>query len=101
MDMELYPILRCILSHEYLVAVILPICIAVASLMWMLLETSATVPSDVVVDAFSGYINASYRRILKDALTFSSEQSFPQKLQEEFLSKFGCRQLASPSAAGG
>ena len=101
LDFTVYPILgRGVMSHGYLVVGMLPIRIALPSLVSMLLGPSALVSTQVIVDSFIDYISASERRILKDALTFDKEGSFPSSVQENLLnvlSRFGCCQLPKPA----
>ena len=100
LDFTAYPILGRVLSHGYLVVGVLPIRVALPSLVGMLLGPSASISTQIVTSSFIDYISASERHILKDALTFEKEGSFPPSVQENLLSvlsRFGCRQLPKPS----
>ena len=75
------------LSWGYLVKTALPLLVS------MRLGQSTLVSAQVVVNSFIDYISASERRILKDALTFDKESSFPSCVQDNLLnvlSRFGC-----------
>ena len=100
LDLTVYPIFGRIISHGYLAVGILPIRIALPSLVCMLLGPSVFIPSHVVINSFIEYVSTSERRILKDALTFDKEGVFPQSVQDNLLnvlSRFGCRLLPKPS----
>lgn len=99
LDFSVHPILGRILSHGLLIVGILPIRVALPSLISMLLGPYALIPTHIIINSFIDYISASERRTLKDALTFDKEGSFPPSVQDNLnvLSRFGCRQLPKPS----
>lgn len=63
MDMSVFLIIGCILSHGYLVAGILPTRIALPTLMCMLLGAATTVATDFLLDTFLDFISASKRQM--------------------------------------
>lgn len=100
MDMTLFPIVGRILSHGYLVSGVLPIRIALPTLMCMLLGQSTPISPEVLLDTFLDFISISERDIFKSALAHDNAAAFPCKLQTELMTTlggFGCRQLPTPS----
>ena len=102
MDMSTFTIVGRIISHGYLVAGILPVRIALPTLICMLLGPGADtlIPDEPLINTFLDFISSYERGILKEALEYN-DAAFPVKLQEELtniLGVFGCRQLPSPSS---
>lgn len=99
MDMATYPILGRIISHGYLVTGHLPVRIALPTLINMLLGPKS-VPCQLLLDAFLDYISAHERSVFREALRYGYEGRFPSSVQETLLnvlSRFGCRQLPTPT----
>ena len=97
-DMMIYPVLGHILSHGYLVSGHLPVRIALPTLINMIMGPIKVTPQ-VLLDGFLDYISSTERGIFKDALKCQSDK-FPSAMQGgllDTLSKFGCRQLPTPS----
>ncbi len=97
-DMAVYPILGRILSHGYLVTGFLPVQIALPTLINMLLGPRK-VSFQILSEAFLDYISRAERAVFKDALSCNGDR-FSSTTQETLLtvlSRFGCRQLPTPT----
>lgn len=100
MDMSLFTIVGRILSHGYLVAGILPIRVALPTLICMLLGPAVSVSDKILLNTLLDFISTCERATIKAALACVN-QTFPVQLQEELimiLATFGCRQLPTPSS---
>jgi hypothetical protein len=82
MDMSVLPTIGRIISHGYLVAGILPIKIALPTLMIILLGSSVTVTNDVLLDTLFDYVTYSEKEIFQQALSMTS---FPPDFQEKLI----------------
>ena len=99
-DLTTFPILGSILSHGYLVAGILPVRIALPTLLCILLGPTTLVPQDILTDALLDFVTNDERRTIQNAITFRSEDAFPDYILEELitiLANFGCRLPPKPS----
>ena len=100
MDMSLFSTIGRVLSHSFLVSGVLPIRIALPTLICMLLGPGTTVSDRIVLNTFLDFISAWERNTFKKALVCSGT-SFPPELLEELtttLGRFECRQLPTPSS---
>jgi len=100
MDMSVFTIIGCILSHGYLVSGVLPVCIALPTLICMLLGPGTSVSDKILLNTFLDFISTCERSTLNSALAYT-DKTFPRQLQEELttlLGAFGCRQLPTPSS---
>ena len=100
MDMSLFSILGRVLSHSFLVSGILPIRIALPTLVCMLLGPGTTVTDRILLNTFLDFITTWERDTFKKALACSNT-SFPPDLLEELtttLGRFECRHLPTPSS---
>lgn len=98
-DTSVFPVVGSIISHAYLVSGFLPVRIALPCIIGILLGPSASITQSVLCEAFLEYISATERTIFKDALD-TSTCTFSLEVQEKLLStlsRFGCRQLPTPS----
>ena len=98
LDMTIFPILGRIISHGYLACGILPVCIALPSLISMLLGPTVSIPSTIVIQSFIDYVSDVERGTLKAAL--DSEEPFSCAIRGDLvnvLSRFGCRQVPTRS----
>ena len=102
MDLTLFSVVGRILSHGYLVAGVLPVRVAVPTLISMLLGPGTTISDTILLNTFLDFVSSCERSTLNSALAYShSENSFPGQLQEELitiLGVFGCRQVPTPSS---
>ena len=99
MDMTIFPILGCIMSHGYLVCGHLPVRIALPTLVNMLMGPQS-VSCKILLQSFLDFISAHERAVFKEALAYSQDGGFPSAIQETLLSvlsRFGCRQLPTPT----
>ena len=99
-DHSIFPILGRIISHGYLVTGILPIRIALPTLLSILLGPTTEVPQRILVDAFLEFVNADERNTIKEALSFTTQDSFPASLRDDLISifgNFGCRTPPKPA----
>ena len=97
MDMSVLLTIGRIISHGYLVAGILPIKIALPTLMIILLGSSVIVTNNVLLDTHFDYVTYSEKEIFQQALSMTS---FPQNFQEKLiniLSLYGCRKIPKPT----
>ena len=67
-DMTIFPIIGRIVSHGYLACGILPVCIALPSLISMVLGPTVTIPASIITESFADYISDIERNTLKAAL---------------------------------
>ena len=98
-DVTVLPVVGSIISHGYLVSGFLPVRIALPCLIGILCGPGASVPQPILCEAFLDYISATEREIFKDALG-TSDSAFSTEVQEKLLgtlSRFGCRQMPTPS----
>ena len=96
--MTIFPIIGRIVSHGYLACGILPVCIALPSLISMVLGPTVTTPASIITESFADYISDIERNTLKAAL--DSKAPFTSALRADLLnilSRFGCRQMPTPS----
>ena len=56
LDMTAFLILGRILSHGYLACGMLPVCIALPSLIGMVLGPSVAIPSEIIIKCFADYV---------------------------------------------
>lgn len=99
-DLTHFNILGKIVSHGYLVTGILPIRVALPTLICILLGSSVIISKDLLLDSFLDYISNVEKNTLQEAVSFSKKNWFPSDLKEKLmviLSRFGCRLLPSPS----
>ena len=99
MDTAVLPIVGSIMSHGYLASGFLPVRIALPCLISILCGPGASIPQPMLCEAFLDYISAIERDIFKDALSMCSG-TFSCEVQEKLLgtlSRFGCRQMPTPS----
>ena len=98
LDMTIFPILGRILSRGYLACGMLPVRIALPSLISMVLGPSVTIPSEIIIESFADYVSDVKRRTLKEAL--ERNEPFTYTVTAELvniLSRFGCRQVPTHS----
>ena len=96
--MTIFPIIGRIVSHGYLACGILPVCIALPPLISMVLGPTVTIPASIITESFADYISDIERNTLKAAL--DSKAPFTSALRADLLnilSRFGCRQMPTPS----
>ena len=100
MDMSLFITLGRILSHSFLVSGVLPIRVALPTLVCMLLGPGTTVSDRIVLTTFLDFISAWERNTFKKALACSGTSFAPDLLEELMttLGGFECRQLPTPSS---
>ena len=99
MDTAVLPVVGSIVSHGYLVSGFLPVRIALPCLIGILCGPGAPLPQSILCEAFLDYISATEREVFKDALGVCNG-AFSSEVQEKLLStlsRFGCRQMPSPS----
>ena len=98
LDMTVFPILGRILSHGYLACGMLPVCIALPSLIGMVLGPSVAIPSKIIIESFADYVSDVERRSLKDALECNEPFTYTVRAElVNILSRFGCRQVPTHS----
>ena len=98
LDMSIFPILGRIISHGYIAGGVLPVRIALPSLIVMLLGPTVHIPSNLIVQSSADYVSDVERDTLKAAL--SSSVPFIPALRDKLvsiLSVFGCREIPTPS----
>lgn len=98
-DTSLLPVVGSIMSHAYLVSGFLPVRIALPCIISILCGPGATIPQPILCEAFLDYISATERALFKDALG-TCTSAFTPDVQEKLLStlsRFGCRQMPTPS----
>ena len=96
-DISILPIIGRIISHGYLSCGFLPIRIALPCLVGILCGSSTVIPQTLLQDAFLDYISNIEKSLFKEALNCVV---FTPEVQEKLLttlSRFGCRQLPTPS----
>lgn len=100
MEMGLFSTIGRVLSHSFLVSGILPVRIALPTLVCMLLGPGSTVSDRMLLNTFLDYISTWERSTFKKALTCSSTSFSPDLLEEltATLGGFACRQLPTPSS---
>ena len=99
MDMSLFTTIGRILSHGYLVSGVLPVRIALPTLICMLLGPGSSISDEILLNTFLDFISTFERSTLNSALAYTND-TFPAKLQGDLttiLGVFGCRQLPTPS----
>lgn len=98
-DTSVFPVVGCIISHAYLVSGFLPVRIALPCIIGILCGPGAHMSQSILCEAFLDYISATERSLFKDALSTHSS-AFSPDVQEKLLStlsRFGCRQMPTPS----
>ena len=100
-DLAVFPIIGRILSHGYLVTGILPVRIALPTLICMLLGPPASISKELLLDTFLDFVSSEERKTMQLALAYKEKDEFPNHLQghlENVLANFACRLLPKPSA---
>ena len=100
-DLAVFPTIGRILSHGYLVTGILPVRIALPTLISMLLGPAISISKEVLLDTFLDFVSAEERKTMQEALAYNEKDEFPSHLQEDLekvLANFACRLLPKPSA---
>ena len=98
LDMTIFPILGRILSHGYLACGMLPVCIALPSLISMVLGPSVTIPSEIIIESFADYVSDVERRTLKEALERNEPFTYTVRAElVNILLRFGYRQVPTHS----
>lgn len=98
LNLSHFRVLGSILSHCYLATGILPIKVAVLSLVAMLLGPSVDIPESCYIDALFDYIGHCERKVLKEAIAIAL--SFSSELCNKLLSALcmlGCRKIPTPA----
>lgn len=101
MNMQDFKVIGCFLSHSYLVSGILPVRIALPTLMAMLLGPAVDITSSLLLETLLDYISPPERNMLKRALAYEGNEKFPSHLQQpllDTLGNFGCHSLPTPSS---
>jgi len=96
-NISLFPVLGKIISHCYLVSGMLPVRIALPTLMCILKGPLTSVPDSDLTEAFLDYITIEERHTFKSAL--ACEDAFFPELVDELIStlgRFGCREMPTP-----
>ena len=96
--MTAFPILGRFLFHGYLACGMLPVCIALPSLIGMVLGPSVAIPSEIIIESFADYVSDVERRTLKEVL--EQNEPFTYAVRAELvniLSRFGCRHVPTHS----
>lgn len=99
-DLDVFPIIGRILSHGYLVTGILPVRIALPTLICMLLGPAVSISKELLLDTFLDFVSAEERKTMQQALVYKEKDDFPNYLQRELenvLVNFACRSLPKPS----
>lgn len=100
-DMAILSVIGRVISHGYLACGILPVRIALPSLIAILLGPQGTVSEDMLMDAFSDYLSDVERQFLKTALRDQGSLApYTPEMNEKLigiLSRFGCRQIPKPN----
>ncbi len=99
-DVSLLPILGRIISHGYLVCGYLPTRIALPCIIGILCGNNATISNSILCDAFLDYISNTERVVFDNALCGDTGKKFSPYVEEKLLntlSKYGCRQIPTPS----
>ena len=100
MDLSIFPIIGCILSHGYLTTGILPVRVALPTLICMLLGPAASVSKKLLLETLVDFISAEERKVIKQALAHTNSGAYPNDLQndlEDILATYGVRVLPKPS----
>ena len=102
MDMSVLPILGTIISHAYLVSGILPIRIAFPCLAAMILPGAGDLPDEVITEVFVQSLSFHDANVFRDALKAvrANEATFSESMKSALvsvLSRFGCRELPTPT----
>ncbi len=95
-ELSYLPIIGKIISNCYLISGILPVQIALPTLVKILLGPSAS--SEMLLDSFLDYVSSVERSTLQRAL--SCWHTFPPELADKImctLSRFNCRMLPTPA----
>ena len=98
-DRKIFPVIGRILSHGYLVAGILPVRIALPTLICMLLGPSTEVSKDILLDTFLDFISSEEKKTMKQALKYKGRDAFPHDVQENLertLANFDFHTLPRP-----
>ena len=98
LDISIFSTIGRIISHAYLACSVLPVGIALPSLICMVLGPTISIPSSIIVQSFADYVSDVECRTLKAAL--DSSTPFTPAVRAELvniLSRFGCRQIPNVS----
>ena len=83
MDLTLFSVVGCILSHGYLVAGVLPVRVALPTSISMLLGPGTIISDTILLNTFLDFVSSCERSTLNSALTYNhSENAFPGQLQK-------------------
>ena len=99
MDLSVFPIIGQILSHGYLTTGILPVHVALPTLVCMLLGPTASVSKELLPETILDFVSAEERKVIKRALAYTNS-TYPKDLQddlEDILTAYGVRILPKPS----
>ncbi len=97
-ELSYLPIIGKIISHCYLISGILPVRIALPTLVKILLGPSSSCTAEMLLDSFLDYVSSVERSTLQRAL--SCRLTFPPELADKImctLSRFNCRMLPTPA----
>ena len=101
-DMSQYITIGRIISHGYMATGILPDRVALPVLIASLLGPGIEVPNHVLIEAFMDLVSGTERASLKDAINSTANaSSFQPNLLNKLiciLSRFGSRQVPTPSS---
>jgi len=96
-NISLFPVLGKVISHSYLVSGMLPVRIALPTLMCILKGPLTVVSDRDLTEAFLDYVTVDERHIIKTAL--DCKEKFSPDLQDDLLTTlggFGCREMPTP-----
>ena len=75
-DLAVFPIVGRILSHGYLVTGILPVRIALPTLLCMLLGPASPISKELLFDTFLDFVSTEERKTMQQALAYKEKMSF-------------------------
>ena len=93
-DMQVFPIMGCLLSHGFLACSYLPVVIAFPTLVGILLGPTTVIPDSILLHVFPDLLSDLEAGVLREAIGCKSQ--FTQELKNKLvavLARFDCREI--------